>query len=337
MKAGIDLPGKDNNLNLLRFVAALLVIFSHAFVLTARGADPISTMTGGQTTGGQLAVLLFFFYGGLLIMKSMESKKNAREFFKARALRLFPSLWIVVICSTLILGPLLTTLPVSEYLKSVGTWKYLINGLLIPVHSLPGVFEGNPAVSTVNGSLWTLPVEFLCYVLCYVFYRLGLSKGKRPLLFLPFVAAAAAAAWLLLKNHEVLRNAILPVLFFYIGMVCYLFCKWIPINGYVALGAVILLIVSVIGRFFLPAVCVLYPYILLFLGFGTRKKLPGFGRRLELSYGVYLCGFPIQQTLIHFIPQMSPWVNFVLASCASICISIPITMLDKRISMRLRR
>ena len=337
MNARMELTGRQNNLNLLRFVAALLVIFSHAYVLTGRAPDLITRATRGQTTGGQLAVLLFFFYGGLLIMKSVESKRDARAFFAARATRIFPALWIVVLSSAFILGPLLTTLPLSRYLTSAGTWKYLLNGLLIPVHALPGVFEGNPAMSTVNGSLWTLPVEFLCYIMCFVFHRLGLSKGKRPLLLLPVAAVAAAAAWMVLGNNETLRNAVLPVLFFYIGMVCCLFRDRIPLNGFAALGAAALLALSAACGVFLPAACVLYPYILMFLGFGTRRKLSGFGRGLELSYAIYLTGFPLQQTLIRFDPQMSPLLNFALGACTAICAAVPVTWLDKRIGSRLRK
>ena len=336
MKARIELTGRENNLNLLRFVAALLVIFSHAYVLTGNGADPITRATRGQTTGGQLAVLLFFFYGGLLIMKSLERRKTARAFFEARVLRIFPALWIVVLGSVLLLGPALTALPMKAYLLNGGTWKYLLNGLLIPVHDLPGVFENNPAMATVNGALWTLPVEFCCYVICFAFCRLGLADGKKPLILLPVAVAVAYAARALLGRYEVLQNAVLPVLFFYIGMVCCVYRDSIPLNGWAALAAAALLIVSVIAGVFPYALCVLYPYILLYLGFGTPKKLSGFGRKLELSYAIYLTGFPIQQTLLHFVPGMSPMANCAAASCVAIIIAVPVTLLDRRLSSRLR-
>lgn len=331
--AKIELTGRQNNLNLLRFLAALLVIYSHAWVLTGNEADDISKLTRGQATGGQIAVMLFFFYGGLLIMKSMERKRTARKFFEARLWRIFPPLWIVVLCSALLLGPALTALPLPAYFGNGGTWKYLLNGLLVPVHPLPGVFENNPAMSTVNGALWTLPVEFFCYIMCFVFYRLGLSRGKLPLILLPVAAALAGAARVLLRNIPVFQNAVLPVLFFYIGMVCCLYADRIPLNGWAALIAAAALALSVAAGVYVYVVCVAYPYILLWLAFGTPRKLSGFGRRLELSYAIYLTGFPIQQTLIHFNPAMPPLVNFALASCLAVCASVPVTVLDRRLAL----
>lgn len=331
--AKIELTGRQNNLNLLRFLAALLVIYSHAWVLTGNVEDGISKLSHAQTTGGQIAVMMFFFYGGLLIMKSLERKRTARKFFEARVSRIFPPLWIVVLCSVLLLGPALTTLPLSAYFKNGGTWKYLLNGLLVPVHPLPGVFENNPAMSTVNGALWTLPVEFFCYIMCFAFYRLGLSRGKLPLILLPIAVALGDAAWIFLRNNLVLQNAVMPVLFFYIGMVCCLYADRIPLNGWAALAAAVLLALSLVIGGYVFVVCLTYPYILLWLAFGTPHKLSGFGRRLELSYGIYLTGFPVQQTLVRFNPAMSPLLNFALASCSAVCLSIPVTLLDRRLAL----
>ena len=332
MKKWNGIINRENNLNILRFFAALLVIFSHAYVLTTNETDPIAKATRGQTTGGQLAVLLFFFFGGLLIMKSMESKKTAKAFFSARVKRIFPPLWIVVLLCAFALGPILSTLSFPDYIRNGGTWKYLLNGLLIPIHPLPGVFEGNIYGPAVNGSLWTLPVEFACYILCWLFYRLGLTEPRKALICTPLVIAAAAGGWILTRNNPVLQSAVLPVLFFYLGMICYLFRTRIPMNGALALAAAALLVLSVFCGVFTAALCIFYPYILLYLGFGTRVKLSGFGQKLELSYAIYLTAFPAQQTLVQFHPGMSPLVHFLLASCIAAAVSVPVTLLDKKIN-----
>lgn len=333
MKLKDAFRGRENNLGLMRLAAALAVILSHSFVLAAGQPDPVSAVTGGQATFGQLAVLLFFFFGGLLIMKSMENKKTAGPYFRARCLRIFPSLWMVVLLCVLVLGPAVSALGPGAYFGSAGTWKYLLNGVLVPVHTLPGVFEGH-ANTAVNGSLWTLPVEFVCYILCYVFYKAGLAEKKRPLMLLPLAAAGAFAGWRLLSGNEALQGAVLPVLFFYIGMVCWLFRDRIPLNGFAAAGALAVMVASVPLKIYPAAVCVTYPYVLLYLGFGTSKKAAFVGRKLELSYGIYLTGFPVQQVLIHCFPEMGAAVNFLLAACLSAALSVPITLLDQRIAKR---
>ena len=334
MKNWNGVISRENNLNILRFFAALLVIFSHAYVLTENAADPISRATGGQTTGGQIAVLLFFFFGGLLIMKSMESKKTAGKYFRARIIRIFPPLWIVVLLSVFVLGPVFTALPPADYIRNGSTWKYLLNGALLLVHPLPGVFETNISGPTVNGSLWTLPVEFACYVLCYLFYRLGFAGQKKALFLTPVVIAVAAGAWFAAAGNTVLQSAVLPVLFFWFGMICYLFRMHIPMNGWIALAALGLLVLSVFCGLLTVALCLCYPYILLYLGFGCRYKLSGFGSRMELSYAVYLTAFPIQQILVHLNPQMTPIVNFLLAAGISVAMSIPVTWLGRKITLK---
>ena len=335
-QAGRIYQGRENNIGLLRMIAALLVILGHAYNITTGDVDPLSRLTDGQTTLGQVAVLLFFFYGGFLIMKSMESKRTARKFFRARAFRIFPLLWIVVLASVLLLGPLMTTWPKLQYFGNPGTWKYLLNGFLIPVHPLPGVFENNTLNSTVNGSLWTLPVEFICYILCFVFYKLGLSDRKKALWTIPFAAAGAAAGWFVLIGNTVLQSAVLPALMFYTGMMCYLFRDRIPINGIYAIVAAGLLVVSFILRIYPATVCILYAYMLMYVGFGTNRKAMRFGRKYELSYAMYLTAYPIQQILNSLAPTMTPIVNFLISAAAVILISFPLTMIERMISKSMR-
>ena len=83
-----------NNLNLMRFIAAVFVIISHCYVVTLGGDAPgdfISNHTSGQLTFGGMAVGLFFVFGGFLIARSCEHHSKAKVFFKQRVLCLFPS------------------------------------------------------------------------------------------------------------------------------------------------------------------------------------------------------------------------------------------------------
>ena len=329
--------GRNNNLNVLRFLAALMVIFSHAFPLTGNGKDFLMRWSGGQVSFGEVAVSAFFFYGGFLIMKSMERKKTAKAYFRARCLRIFPALWITVLLCMFVLGPLMTTLSLKDYLLNGGTWKYLLNAVLIPAHDLPGVFENAPFVPTVNGSLWTLTVEFGCYILCFVFYKLGFADRKKALISLPLVAAGGAAAFLLLREQELIQSAVHPALFFYLGMLAYLFRDRIPARGWIALLCAAAWAASVLlGGYPLFGLLTL-PYILLFLAFGTKRTLSGFGRKRELAYGIYLSGWPLQQVLIACFPGIGWAVNFAAGAALSILSSAGITALEKRITAGLQK
>lgn len=135
-----------NNLNLMRFIAAVFVIISHCYVVTLGGdaGDFICGHTSGRLTFGGMAVGLFFVFGGFLIARSCEHHNEAKVFFKQRVLRLFPELIFVVVMVAFVLGPCLSSLSPVEYFTNPQTYMYLLNGVLILVHELPGVFTHNP-------------------------------------------------------------------------------------------------------------------------------------------------------------------------------------------------
>src|SRR5665213_1599973 len=98
-----------NNFDLLRLFAALLVFWFHALVFTGRPAPLLFSWV----TPGPLGVYVFFLISGYLVSKSWQSDPHAGRFLARGSLRIFPAL---VVLTTLILGPALTTLPLTEYL-----------------------------------------------------------------------------------------------------------------------------------------------------------------------------------------------------------------------------
>ena len=155
--------GQRNNFNLMRLVAAWLVIYGHAHALTGiAGNDGIAWLT--QLRGaGAVAVDMFFVVSGFLIAASLE-RNTMRGYLVSRGLRILPGLLVCVALTTFVLGPLLTT--AADYWRQPMTWNYfLVNAsLLLSRFQLPGVFETHP-LDVVNGSLWTLPNEAKLYLL----------------------------------------------------------------------------------------------------------------------------------------------------------------------------
>ena len=76
---------------------------------------------------------------------------------------------------------------------------------------------------TVNGSLWTLPVEFACYILCFILYKIGFFKKKWFPWLIPAVVAANIALPLFLNEGSVLLSALRPVTLFFIGVGFYIY------------------------------------------------------------------------------------------------------------------
>lgn len=335
--------GYSPNVNFIKFIAATMVILSHAFPLANGSSDKewFIVLTNNQYSMGNIAVAIFFFYSGLLITKSLEKNSNLKHYTINRLIRILPPLMAVVLLCTFVLGPLTTSLSVSKYFANSVTWRYLLNGLLVLNHNLPGVFENNVYPGAVNGSLWTLPLEALGYIICYIMFHFHLTQEK-PMKILMFLAFPCTLAIMILSKYTalgVVYSIVLPVLMFFAGMFYYLLRDKIPMDlKYFILGILIILVTNFTGTLLL-GLFIAFPYILAYIGFSC-KKLPDFlGNLGKISYGTYLCAFPIQQYLVwYFGGSMNIRLNILLA--------IPLSMLggwilywgiEKKINIKMKK
>lgn len=315
-----DFKGRSNNLHIMRFVASVAVIFSHAYAATlGEGkSDIVNAFTKGKISIGGIAVAMFFLCSGYLIAKSSTRQRGVAEFFSARLIRLIPPLALVIFV-TVAVGAFITTLSFSEYFSSPVTYKYFLNIVLLRQYELPGVFESNPYAGSVNGALWTLPVEFLCYVVCYLCARLGFFDKKRYALTLPLIVVAAVGALFVSKP---LLLAIRPCLLFYIGMGYFVFRDRIKLDIKWFIIAVIGFAISFALNGVMIAFLIFFPYIMFVLWFGVKQCPDFIGVLGNFSYGIYLWGFFIQQLMMHFFGEMTVLSNFGLSSIASIILAI---------------
>ncbi|MEE0419940.1 MAG: acyltransferase [Lachnospiraceae bacterium] len=303
---------RSSNLQLTKFIAAIMVIISHSFVLCTGSVsgDWIYRISDGQLTMGYVAVSIFFLCGGFLIAKSAERLSTFSSYWKTRALRIFPPLFFTVILCIVIGGLFLTQLPPKQYWTAPQTWRYLLNALLIPQHELPGVFANAPYNSTVNGSLWTLPVEFLCYIACFIFYKTGFLRKGKFCLTIPLAVITTLFSFYVSDKIPTLFTALSPCLFFYIGMTYYVYHDKIILNKKYFLMSVCLFVLFSVFHLHRLGMFLCFPYIMFTFWFGARqlpRKLAYIG---NFSYGIYLLGFPVQQTIIYlFNNKISPLYN----------------------------
>ncbi len=183
-------PSRPNNFDLLRFVAATLVLVDHSSALTGRPGH--SGPFAYETLGG-FAVAVFFIISGFLVAASWERAPRPGAFALKRALRIVPAYAAVVAFAALVLGPLMTELAPGAYFRSPVTWAYFRNLGFVELHySLPGVFTHNPFPNAVNGSIWTLPIEVSMYIALAALGCMGLMT--RPAVSV--LVAALAVGWL---------------------------------------------------------------------------------------------------------------------------------------------
>lgn len=317
---------RNKTFDFLRVIAALAVVFGHSYELlgasaSLRGGDPLSIHTRLNTFAG-CGVIMFFAISGYWITQSAERATSWLDFAWRRALRILPGLWVMLVLSVLVLGPLETSLSFANYILAYKTREYLQGFFLYLRDGLPGVFENNPHTSTVNGSLWTLRLEVKCYLL--VSLLLIVPRRTRAfvaafLVILAIYLAARHVFWRPFKVPFFRENSAVTVFAltaFFTGVsVCRFrweaYCKY---HGWAAL-----LTVTLLAGYFVPQHDKLLAWVFTFalslttLGVGLHWAHESVDRVMkgDISYGLYLYAFPIQQTILAHHLRVDPLTLFV--------------------------
>jgi peptidoglycan/LPS O-acetylase OafA/YrhL len=291
---------RDNNFDTMRLAAALAVVLSHSFPISyGSGApDPLNAITDYQISLGALAVAVFFIISGYLITGSFD-RQNPKRFVVSRALRLLPGLAAVLLVLTFIAGPILTATSLSEYFHSSDTYRFLLINFTLTDFSgvLPGVFDGNPFPHAVNGSLWTLRYEAECYLLVLVFGLVGILNR--------YVLLALLAAILGKVGYGGDDYRLSFYAYFLAGAVFY---SWqFPLRWYYALGAAVLCLLTLWCGAIRWAIPTAFAYLVLYIGLASTIRMPRVTRWGDLSYGVYVWAFPIQQSVTLVLGTWATW------------------------------
>lgn len=314
-----------NNFHFIRLLAAVFIIFSHAYALTGlRETDWMWRLTGGNFTFSYIGLSTFFIISGYLITQSAgplgglkesvtSMRRLAISFLWKRVLRIFPALIVAVLLSAFVLGPLMSNLPVREYFAHGfgmgGVVDYLkTTSLYFVKYHLPGVFTANPYPGAVNGSIWTLSYEFTLYLLVLVFAIFGILKFRWIALMVwvifmvkfAFIPQHVEPHLWQAMNLELVSLAKFS-LYFLGGMMLFLFKKEIPMKWWLFVGVLAAWIGALWaweGKFTMVGSYLFLPYILVYLAHlpGRTNNLAKYG---DFSYGMYLYAFPVQQSIVY--------------------------------------
>ncbi|KRE93966.1 hypothetical protein ASG76_11145 [Nocardioides sp. Soil774] len=317
---------RANNFDFLRLVGALLVVLGHAYpLLGAPAATPGLIGYGVQSIG----VVIFFSISGYLITASWNRTRDPLSYAAARCLRIFPGLAVVVLVCACVLGPLLTVLPVGDYATHPQTTDYLNNILMKPVYFLPGVFTDLPYANVVNGSLWTLPAEFLCYIvvpLALVVPRLARPAVIAVLLALSLWYAATPPMESAVVYGTRISDAAVMWVFFAAGVLLRLGHERVSglFRADVAVGlfATYLLVIAIEPTWVGHVSWVALPYLVLAVGLASTPYIRQAARFGDLSYGIYLWAFPVQQTVIHVAGVQNMAVNLIVVTALTALLAL---------------
>ena len=276
---------------------------------------------------GMFSVICFFIISGYLIFQSFQRSTGVVDYYWKRILRIYPAL-IVVLLLCVILGPFVYegTVP---YLKNSEVWSYIPGNLKLFQQQgrISGIFEDNP-MQAINGSLWSIRYEIFMYILLsLLFFIRKIPTYVKAALILSFVI-------LVLGNLLYIHPSRHYALIYY---TCYLgafFCAGavlaaIKINGIkhkkiVLAVSSILLVASFYFGVFMYTNYILLPVVIITLGLTPIPYLCNIGKKMgDISYGVYIYGFPVQQTLVYYfkfnamelmLPSLV--ISYLLAFCS---------------------
>ncbi|SFD34295.1 Peptidoglycan/LPS O-acetylase OafA/YrhL, contains acyltransferase and SGNH-hydrolase domains [Bosea sp. CRIB-10] len=334
---GLGLP--HNHFGLLRLLLALAVVVSHALsVTTGKVEDELLAHSTGFTLG-EHAVNGFFAISGFLVTMSYE-QRGWRDYVVARTLRIAPGLIAATLVVALLMGGALTKLSLSAYLTDPQLWRF-INGTLTSFKSsapLPGVFSDNP-LRFPMGTVWTLKYETLCYLGVLVAGLVGLLVHRRLVLGLwaALVVATVLREILTPDGPKGIETALRLPLIFLTGGLIYLWREKVPLS---LPGLAVALVVVALSQA-TPAYKALL-YLVTAWGVLVLALAPPLTRwrsepRADLSYGVYLYGWPVQQAFVALFPTVGALTLFAPSLIVTLLVAAASWYLVEKPALGLKR
>ncbi|WP_435140910.1 acyltransferase family protein [Pseudopelagicola sp. nBUS_19] len=278
------------NLDVLRLALAICVIVSHAWprALGATAMEPLESATqrslGGWAVGG------FFFISGMLITASAQ-RGTGKTFWIARVRRIFPGLGVALLVTLGLAVAFGATVTVGESV----IWFCRAFSLVSIEHRLSEAFAENPLNGVVNGPIWSLFHEIVSYVVCASFVIFGGMRWSWIVVVLAVTATSLAAV------HDDLpaRFSTFTPLFaaFAWGMVAYIWRNWILLRWEAGLALILL---GAVLPWSVGMGAVAMGLVMLVL---LAPEVP---MSRDVSFGMYIYGWPVAQSIVALIPEIGP-------------------------------
>lgn len=272
------------------------MLFSHHFALSGR---PEPTFPSWDTFGF-VAVAMFFAISGFFMPQSYASAGDFLGFLAKRSRRIFPGLVVCSFVIVYVIGAAFTASELLPYLFGKYQAGTFLSFAVMQGRMIPTVFAEFVYKNAIDGSLWTLPVEFGWYLV--IGAALSLNQTWKT---------AAALLWLSALSVVTLSYAHVDFAFY--GVPASFFAlfgvsfatgallsmtrqTWMPYRVHLVGVALLIFVVTrgverqVLGTAGLALITVV-------IGTSFRDRL--IRGRFDISYGVYIYAFPIQQIVIN--------------------------------------
>jgi peptidoglycan/LPS O-acetylase OafA/YrhL len=324
-------PPRSNNFDALRLLGALLVFYSHQFALTGHKEPMVHAPTG--TAFGSTGVYIFFAISGFLVCQSWLRDPSAWRFAQRRFLRIWPGMTAAIVLTSVSLFAF-TQASLEVLLKYLGN--------VVCLGCSKGLFFPDNAYQTLYGSMWSIPVEVQCYALLLtagVLFRRRLAA---------FITCLAAAAMLM----PIARHVLPPELLIDMILAGWIWPSWITCGAFFLAACMLCIHPQLLQRAWLPilggvllmargefivGLVFALPAAVVWVGSQSWPVLRSAGRFGDLSYGIYLWAWPVQQVLVMLLgDSLSTWAHMAIALPITFACALASWHLIERPALRLK-
>jgi peptidoglycan/LPS O-acetylase OafA/YrhL len=301
-----------NNFGVLRLILASLVIVAHSpELIDGNRSRELLNRLFGTITFGELAVDGFFLISGYLILNSYQNSQSIKDYFVKRVLRIYPAFIVASLLGVYLLLPISGELGVIKSMTLTEHIKNLLNPLI-----LKGPDVKNSNYTALNGSMWTIWFEFVCYLtIPAIYFAFKQSKNK----IYPILVFLTLSVFLITNILD--KNFWFPFIridihhfsrlisAFLIGGLYLLNKDNIVWNQKVMMICLIMLMISLnIPLIAEIGLLSFGSYLLFYFAFNVKNTfLNNIGTKNDISYGIYLYAWPIQIYIIKSYPTISPY------------------------------
>ncbi|MDB5143944.1 MAG: acyltransferase 3 [Mucilaginibacter sp.] len=338
---------RKNAFDLLRILLAASVLISHSLLIGGyKLQDPLAFLSKNQTNLAEFGVMGFFTLSGYLITASFERAKNVFIYASHRVLRILPGFWVCLIITGFIFAPLIYCLngrPVSgfDFSGKEGAMGYVLNNFLLKIQqwSIRDVLNYASYKDSLNGSLWSLFPEMQCYCFTLVAGIFGLFN-KNKVLYLIFTATILcffAINFNFSKSFGptllILSPALKLYASYFAGSLLYVYRDKLILDkkGTLFLFFFALMLIKFGGYHLISPLLVAMTLINVFQLFEFKIKY-------DISYGIYIYSFPVQQLLFQIFGNRLNAILFIfLALLVSVALGFISYIFVERPFINLRK
>jgi peptidoglycan/LPS O-acetylase OafA/YrhL len=253
---------------------------------------------------GFFSVGCFFAISGYLISMS-RSNGSLKSYLWKRFIRIVPGYIFAYLLTSFLFSPIVGLIKGGWNLDA--SLSYLIEGMKFFIFGsqvIGSTLEGLPHSDSWNGSLWSVRVEALLYLLTGIVFLFS-KVFQRKLLLLSGFALCSVGSVLFTSGllddptpANILSTLCLFLPFYFGGSLLFLEKKSVRLSA----TTISVSAVSAVIALYTPGLTVLaaLPLGIIVLALGSIRPLTILSHfsKNDYSYGVYVLSFPIQQTLV---------------------------------------